>query len=242
MGPAKLQRSSRRVWCRSLRCPTNVFKAHHRVFAGRRRDRLSARIAADAIFKKSMDAKSQRMYSQLIGRGLVGSALMYLGYKAAEAGLMTGFRDEQDTGGRTADAAAGHPQGALYIGNNKWAQVGRISPGGNLLVIGASLYREGNRPLKDVSKRVGNLGAAAAQSVMEMPFMVGAENLLDAVKNPGEGRYLQRQLGTIVPSIVARGAAALDPIQRETKGQGALAGLQARVPGCVNRSRRDMTF
>jgi hypothetical protein len=212
-----------------VKVPVNVFKAIIEyspagVALG------SARIAADAIFKKSMDAKAQRMYSQLIGRGLVGSALMYLGYKAAEAGLMTGFRDEQDTAGRTADAAAGHPQGALYIGNNKWAQVGRISPGGNLLVIGASLYREGNRPLKDVSKRLGNLGAAAAQSVMEMPFMMGAENLLDAVKNPGEGRYLQRQLGTVVPSIVRRGAAALDPYQREIKGQGVLAGVKAGLP------------
>ena len=214
-----------------VKVPTNVFQAIIEyspagVAIG------SARIAADAIFKKSMDAKAQRMYSQLIGRGLVGSGLMYLGYKAAEAGLMTGFRDEQDTGGRTADAAAGHPQGALYIGNNKWAQVGRISPGGNLLVIGASLYREGNRPLKDISKQTGNLYAAATQSVMEMPFMMGAENLLAAVKNPSQAeQHLKRQLGTVVPAIVARGAAAMDPYQRETKGQGPLAGVKARFPG-----------
>ncbi|MET1083303.1 MAG: hypothetical protein ABWY12_09695 [Burkholderiales bacterium] len=215
-----------------VKVPTNVFKAIIEyspagVAIG------SARLAADAIVKKSLDARSQRLYSQLIGRGLIGSALMFLGYKAAEAGLMTGFRDDQDTGGRTADAAAGHPQGALYVGNGKWAQVGRISPGGNLLVIGASLYREGNRPLRDISKQTGNLYAAATQSVMEMPFMMGAENLIEAVKNPGTqgAQYLTRQAGTVVPAAVARLAAATDPLQRETKGQGPLAGVKARLPG-----------
>lgn len=184
---------------------------------------------------KEMAAKltpdDQRMYATLLSRGAVGSAIMALGYMAAKAGIAAGFRDDQDTAGRAADEAVGRPQGSLKVGN-RWLQMNRISPVGNLMAIGASLYREGERPLSNPAQRAGNLLGAAAKSMNEMPFMQGMEGLVDAVQNPGKqgGAYLQRQAGSVVPTLLANVAQTIDPVQRELKDQGMGAALQSRVP------------
>jgi hypothetical protein len=188
-------------------------------------------LAAKKIANGTLDAKSQRIYSELIGRGLIGSGMMFLGYKAAQAGLMTGFRDKTDTAGRAADEAVGRPQMAMKVGNN-WVQFNRISPMGNLLAVGAALYRENERPLSVVANRPGNIAAAVTHSVMDMPMLSGMSNLIDAIQSPDRflSGYAQRQLGSIVPTAVANVATVLDPTMRDMKDQSLAAGLQKRIP------------
>lgn len=191
--------------------------------------RGAAGAIASRYSKQALDPKAQRLYAQLIGRGSVGSALMLLGYGLAKAGLMSGTRDADDWAGRAADEAAGRPPGAIKLPGGRWAQIGRISPGGNILVAGASLYEQDGE-LPDLAPR---MGGALVKTVKEMPFMQGYETLSNAIESPGTmgQKYVQSQIGSFVPAGVARLAATVDPLQRDTKDQGFWAGALQRLPG-----------
>jgi hypothetical protein len=227
-----------------LKVPTNVFSALLQYSpvglsytlgkAGKQASQAAFAKATGQQITNKLTGHDQRIYATLLARGLVGTGIMWLGYAAAKAGMMTGYRDDQDTAGRAADEAVGRPQGALKVpGTDKWVQLGRISPLGNMLSIGASMYREGDRFLSNPGQRSANLLAAATKSMNEMPFLQGLEGLMSAVTSPKRelSGYLQRQAGSVVPTLLANVAQATDRTQRELKGQGMLAGAMNRLPG-----------
>jgi len=81
------------------------------------------------------------------------------------------------------------------------------------------------------------------RTVLDMPFLMGAETLLDALENPAQkgGAYLSRQIGSVVPAGVRRIAATVDPVQRDIKDEGLFSDLLVGLPG-VSRQfepRRD---
>lgn len=215
-----------------VKVPTNVFR---RVFeyspVGLARG--ASGIAAARFSQKVMDPKTRRLYAQLIGRGSVGSGLMLLGFAAAKAGLMNGIRDDDDVEGKLADEAANRPPGSFRIpGSDRWHQIGRISPGGNLMVAGATTFQK----MKDEGN-IGSLAAAAggtmAKSILDMPFMMGFQMLSDALESPGKKMetYAKRQLGSVVPAGLARIAATVDPVLRDTRDEGFASDLLSRLPG-----------
>ena len=215
-----------------VRVPTNVFR---RVLeyspVGLTRGIAKVAMHAKQIKDKSLSDKDQRLYSQLVGRGLVGSALMLLGYRAAEKGLMSGIRDQDDQEGKLADEAAGRPPGAIKVGN-EWVQVGRVSPGGNLLISGATMFQEGHKR-KDPAGMLGAGAGVLGKTVLDMPFMMGVDMIKDALESPGDkgAAYVKRQIGSVVPAGIARLAATVDPIQRDLRDEGWYSDLLSRTPG-----------
>jgi hypothetical protein len=188
--------------------------------------------AANQLFRKSMTPESKRQFALMMGRGLTGSALMYLGYQLSKAGLMTGYRSADDRAGRELDKATGVPEMAIKAGD-KWFRMNRISPLGNLLSIGAAVQREGDRPLKVIATRPAHIAAAALQSMMEMPFLQGSQGIIDAIQNPGSRAqsFAQREIGTVVPTMLSDIGALTDQTRRDIHNQGLLAGVTARIPG-----------
>lgn len=189
------------------------------------------RALANRFAKQALSPEQQREYARLIGRGMVGSALMMLGYGAASKGLMTGTRDYNDTNGRMADEAAGRPPGSFRIpGTDRWVQIGRMAPFGNLLAAGASLWQmtqEGRHPMDMLTAG----GGVLTKSVLEMPLMMGYDMFSDALKNPQSKMqtWAKRQIGSIVPSGIAQLAAATDPLARDLKDDNYFSDLLNRV-------------
>ena len=187
---------------------------------------------AEELAKAALDPKTQRLYSQLIGRGLIGSAIQLLGFAAGAKGLMTGLRDEKDNAGRAADEAAGRPEGAFRLpGSNYWHQVGRISPFGNLLLTGATLAQNMSTPAELPGKALG----VGAKTMLDAPMMMGYEMIHDALSNPEAGvpTYLKRQASTLIPASagMSRLSATVDPLQRDLKDAGWYGDALRHIPG-----------
>jgi hypothetical protein len=183
----------------------------------------------------------QRSLAQAIGRGSTGSALMYLGWRLAKGGVMTGVTPEE-RGQRAVDEAAGRLYGAILL-DGRWHKIDAFSPVGNLLVLGATLHREGTSR--------GNAGAiafAAAKTVMEQPMLKGMSLLSDTISDPARSasKFLGDMAGSFVPTAVADAAAIADSKRRDSRAEsfGETAGksVAMRVPGLRNTlpERRDV--
>lgn len=181
----------------------------------------------------------QRKISMAIGRGAVGSALLTLGWKLSEAGLMTGIRPES-RGESDANEAAGRMDGSFLI-DGTWHRVDAFSPLGNLLTLGATLQREKERGAVSIV-------LAGTKTVMEQPMLSGAEDVIEAINSPtrSANKLMGGFAGSFVPSAVADVASALDDKRRDTKGDDLGSAIKAavfnRVPGLRNTlpERRDV--
>lgn len=183
-------------------------------------NRLKAEKALEAL-----KPEEQRAIADALGRGLTGWGAILLGYKLAEAGVMTGsFQPEKDK--RNVDDVAGRSPAAIKIGGS-WQQIGALAPLGNLLTIGATLHRDGG----------GVIGAAAigAKTAMEQPFFQGLEQVTKVAQDPAEEtpKLVGDLAGSFVPTFVNDAATALDDTKREAKTP--VERIQNRIPGLRNQ-------
>jgi hypothetical protein len=184
-----------------------------------------------AAINKKFTFEDQRKFSQTIGRSVTGSGLIALGAWLASKGLATGLY-EDDRGDREVQKASGRSPMAVKIGN-AWHQIGAFSPLGNLVAIGAALYREHNRPPKE-GEEPPNVAAAAlpvaAKTVLDQPMLRGMSAVVDAIKEPGSrgSAFAGQLLGSAVPAIVANVGEVIDNKRRENRTIGAR--VQSRIP------------
>jgi 2'-5' RNA ligase len=196
---------------------------------------------------KAMAVQQQRIFSQAVARGMVGTAFMYLGYQLAAAGLMSGGPGDEDPADRAVRESAGRMPGAVLVGG-KWRQINALSPVGNVMTIGASLYRMSTKGLADEAKRPAKILAVGTSIVLEQPMLRGMSGLLEALENPGAmGEYfMASQAGSFVPTLISDLAGAFDPYRRDARPEGLREslwiGVQSRVPGLRNLlpERRDV--
>lgn len=153
---------------------------------------------------EAINPAEQKMIAEGIGRGFTGSALLYLGGRLYQEGLLTGSMQADRI---EEDATAGRSPGALLVGGQRiplnWA-----SPLGNILVMGATLMREGDD--------AGQAAMLSWQTLLDQPLMSGAKDLVGSLK-PGEegmGPTANRIAGGLasayVPNIVKEIAQATD--------------------------------
>jgi hypothetical protein len=128
------------------------------------------------------DPALQRAAAEAIGRGTIGSFLVLLGYRLAQAGQLT--PTVQGTTQQQKVARQGNaPGGALLVGPD-WRRIGRIAPIGQILAIGSRLYEIA----QNKGQRLGpgetlfQSAMGAGQSMTEMPFMQGVSNITEALK------------------------------------------------------------
>jgi len=128
------------------------------------------------------DPRLQRAAAEATARGLVGSFVIYLGWKLAEAGISTPAV-QATTQQQKVARQSGETGSSLLIGAD-WRRVGRIAPVGALLAIGARLHElaENRQQGLGVGETLAQTGIGAMQSVSELPFMQGVTNVSEAVR------------------------------------------------------------
>lgn len=198
-----------------------------------------SRAAIQVAVNKGLTAEQQRIFAQGIGRGATGSALIYLGYMLAAAGMASGMGGD-DEGDRNVKEAAGVLPGAVRIGG-RWHQIATFSPAGNLVSLGASIYRSATMPLKDELLRGTKIAAVAARLALDQPMLKGMSDLIASLQRP-EARaeaFAAGMAGSFVPTFVNDLASAFDPYRRDTRPEGGFrhslwTGVAARLPGARN--------
>ena len=191
-----------------------------------------ASTAAD-IFKKGFNAEQQKALSQAFGRGATGSALVYMGWKMAENGMLTGHPSDV-AGERGVQMAAGRQPMSIKVGD-EWRRINEAAPEMPLLITGATLYENSTKALKDEAKRPDKVVGGLMKSLEEAPLMQGVEIVNRAMEDPSNAlkSYGREQLGTMIPTIVADTARATDDKVRTTytKDAGWLDSMRERLPG-----------
>jgi hypothetical protein len=146
-----------------------------------------------------MTVEEQRQFSQTFGRATTGSLLILLGWKLAAAGLLTPADDKE------------HPMafktGIKSLPNDGYIEVGRLSPVGNLLVLGSSLQAESRKP-----KKKRSYAKQVLSIPFEQPLLRGTTDLGEVIRNPqtSAGKYIANQAFSFVPgSALLRDAAKL---------------------------------
>lgn len=148
-----------------------------------------------------------------LGRGITGSAIIALGALAAQKGLMTGtYPTKGDEKKKFANL--GLRGGDLIVGD-KALNIMNISPIGNLMQLGASLYNN--------TKDQGAAGLQATafdglKGLTEQTFLAGLSNLLKAAQDPQQSAstYFSSAISGMVPTVLAQLAESTDIYQRET--------------------------
>lgn len=181
----------------------------------------------------------QRAAAEAAGRGLTGSFLMFMGYKLAEAGVMQGALPTSGTEARTAQIS-GRTANSLLAGP-VWLRIGRISPIGNLLSVGASLHDMVAARQATLPERAAQVGAASLRTVQDLPFLQGLDLLQQAISETGNeqhpvgaaaARYARNVAGSVVPAGVAGVARGIDPTVRSSETFGST--FASRIPGLTH--------
>lgn len=186
-------------------------------------------------------ARLQRKTVEQLGRSSIGATAIITGYYLAERGLTSGSmpqgseRDQMYLEGRTPNS--------VLVGN-RWMGVERISPMGNLLLLGAALHDLKNDPefvAEEGRKRsVGEVAlggvASIGKTITEQSYMQGMNLALDALSEEHKANAFAKNLaGSVVPNIVRQASNVADPVMRNTDGEGLaeemVNSVQNRVPG-----------
>ena len=172
---------------------------------------------ADSLIKGSMNAEQQKIFSESIGRGAIGTGLLYLGYMLGKKGLATGTSQERPEQ-QNVKTAAGQAKGSVLV-NGQWQRIAPFAPGGALIAMGATFARENARPLKDEIKRPWNIAKVGTRAALEQPMLQGVQETIEALENPDSRAetFLSSKAGSLVPTIVSDAATAIDPTRSEWK-------------------------
>lgn len=180
-----------------------------------------------------MPPEAQRELAKLLGRGTTGAAVMAAGGLLAKYGLLTPPSPDPLTerGASQTQQMIGEQGNSLVIGDTQ-IEVGRLSPMGNLLAIGAMAYHAATDD--DPATTPLTTGAAGAvRTVTDQPFLQGIDQAREAMS--GEGGAVGRWGGNVargfVPASSLMGAVArsLDPIVRRAPDP--LSQVQSGIPG-----------
>jgi len=171
--------------------------------------------------------RSQKSFVQDMGRAVTGTGIITLGAYLAEQGVMTGNAPAEKNA-RDMFYAEGKQPNSILIGQH-WFKLARISPFGNLISLGAEFHELS-------AEMEGSALASAtfwggAKNLSEMTFLQGVSGLVKSLNDPEAyaGDYTERALGSLIPTIVAHTARAIDPRLRVPEG--ILQSLQSRTPG-----------
>jgi hypothetical protein len=194
------------------------------------------------LFDKSLTSEEQKQFAKVVAQAGTGGGAYFLGALLAAKGLMTGSGESESSGQRGRDEAVGRQAGAIKI-NGKWRRISdTFSPVSNLMVLGASIFREATKPITDESSRGSNLLSAGVKTISETPYFEGAERLGNLSRPGGPERLVGGMASAVVPTIVSDAAALGDDFRREARpgpGEGFLEGVgkqvQSRVPMLRNK-------
>lgn len=170
----------------------------------------------------------QRAAAQEIGRGVVGTGLFGLGAYLMSKGLMTG--QPKDATEAAQWALEGKQANSVLIGG-KWRSINSIGPQSLVILSGAKLQEEMNKP----DGSVANYGFGLAQDQLNQTFLAGVQQPLQAITDPARygTSYAGNLASSFVPNIVKDTSKAFDPNARETNTIADY--IQSAIPGLRNK-------
>jgi len=170
----------------------------------------------------------QRLFSQGIGRGLTGTAILAMGAALFDRGLIVLDRPKTETEQKLWELE-GKKANSIKIGD-KYRSVQILGPAGNLLLVGSHFkkaFNENGSPTGAMSQAL----AGSAKSFTEQTFLSGLNQVSAAINDPqrsAEG-YLGNTLASSIPTIISDVARATDPLER--RSENIPQKFQARIPG-----------
>lgn len=178
----------------------------------------------------------QRKFSQGLGRSIVGTAPLVIGAEMYKNGLISLNFPKGDPRQQELDKESGKTYNSFRTSKDgAWMQSTGLGPAGNLLIIGAyfqKAFDESGSPTEAMVKA----GTGALASFTDQTFVTGVNKFFDAVTDPqrSAGNFIAGLTSSVVPTIVSDTAKAMDPMERESKGESFLDNIktrtQARVP------------
>jgi len=158
----------------------------------------------------------QRLFSQAIGRGITGTAVMYIGWKLAEKGLITRDRPTTEREQKLWELENKKPNSILI--DNKYRGANVFGPAGNLLLVGAHFhdaFQESGSPSEAFSKAI----MSSLKSFTEQTFLTGVNQIVNALNDPDRSAksYVSSFLSSFIPTIIGDIAKAIDPKERRTQ-------------------------
>lgn len=182
------------------------------------------------VVKRALNAKSvdDRRLAESFGRSTVGSGIVALGYILAQHGMVRGAEEPYNTAANAQDRLEQAPGNSIFIGG-EWRKIDRVSPLGNLLILGSEAFKNGG----DITKTA----FGAVKSLSEQTFLKGLAGGLEAVNNPEQSasNYADSTISSVIPTLMADFARATDSTgnKRDTQ-DGLTARLMSRLPGWRN--------
>lgn len=179
----------------------------------------------------------------------LGTAAMYPFVQHAIEGRIT-LGTPKDEKERARWQEEGKQPYSILIGD-KWYPYGRFSPFADLItysaVMGDALKNEDQKKFQDT---LTDAFFGISTNVLDKTFVTGLSDLLKALSDPESGgakKFVQNFLtGSTVPTIVSRGAQAIDPVQREANTikeayMSKIPGLSKELSPKMNRFGEEVT-
>jgi hypothetical protein len=171
----------------------------------------------------------QRLFSQGIGRGLVGTLPLAVGAALWKKGLVTlDFPSSEKE--RELWKVEGRTANSIKVGD-KWRTVPSLGPAGNIVLIGAHFQKaleESGSPTDAGMKAL----MGSAKSFTEQTFLTGINNAVSAITDPerSASNFGSSFLSSWIPTIVGDVSRAFDPLERRTS-ETFIGRAQAKIPG-----------
>jgi hypothetical protein len=173
----------------------------------------------------------QRAFVQGIGRSVTGTALLFLGSKLAQGGIISGqYPTDQKT--RNQWELEGKTSNSILLGG-KWRSLGALGPSGSALGVGAA-YTAG---LEGTQKKPGDqfnaalaAGGAALATQAEQPYLQGISQVTDVLKDPKRSAlsFAKSTATSFIPTALSTTATATDPLQRQAPDIS--SALKSKIP------------
>ena len=184
--------------------------------------------AAEIIRQIATKKFDQRLFSEAVGRGITGTAVLAIGVELGKKGLISLDRPTTEKEQKLWELE-GRKANSIYI-NGKWRSPIVLGPAGNLLLIGGHFnqaFQESGSPTEALANAVGG----SAKSFTEQTFLTGINSAVSALNDPERFAtgYLGQMTASIIPTLVSDVARATDPLERRTES--IPQKVQARIPG-----------
>ena len=185
-------------------------------------------IAIEIIKQIANKKFNQRLFSEAVGRGLTGTAVLAIGGELAKKGLVSLDRPKTEKEQKLWELE-GRKANSIYI-NGKWRSPIVLGPAGNLLLVGGHFHKafqESGSPTEALANAVFGSG----KSFTEQTFLTGINQAINALNDPERFAtgYLGQLTASVIPTIVSDVARATDPLER--RPETILQKIKARIPG-----------
>lgn len=159
----------------------------------------------------------QKEVIESFSRATTGSSILWLGSYLADRGKMTGNIPKDPAEKADFDTEGKQPN-SIRIGD-KWFQLNRISPFGNLLGLGAEIS-EIREEEPELAQQITRTVAEAAKGLTEQTFLKGVHSGLAAVTDPerSASKFLEQSIASTIPSVIGRISKTIDPVLRNPEG------------------------